>query len=83
MDQEGQEGKVAWCCERDTESTSTDRVARVEEDSLSGQRVAKLSAWKTASSSTRLMRQGIMSSGQWPEAVRGPHMSPTSPLRHL
>ena len=22
MDEEGQKGKVAWCCERDTESTS-------------------------------------------------------------
>ena len=34
-----------------------------------------LRAWKTASSSTRLMWQGIMFSSQRPEAVRGPHVS--------
>ena len=35
-----------------------------------------LSAWKTASSSTKLMWQGTMCSSQWPEAVRGPTCAP-------
>ena len=33
MNEEGQKGKVAWCCERDTESTSKEWLAFAVDDS--------------------------------------------------